>query len=194
MFPRNEYALTARLGCFAIIMILFCLGCGPKDQQAADKKEFSEALEASQFETENGIKEIYLWEKEIDDEDMQKLAALTELHSLAIPHAKNVTNASMEVFAKIPGLRNLDLAGASIDNEGLKPLRNYPTLTRLVLNETKVTDAGLAVVATISNLECLELYKCFITDEGCKHIGKMKNLVKISLDTTPVSDRGLPYL
>jgi len=190
MCPHNNRSLVSRSVSFAIVMmVMFCCGCGPKDHKTVDKKEFSDALQAVQ--TADDSKEIYLWEKEIDDEDIRQLAALTELHSLAIPHAKNVTNASMEVIAKIPGLLNLDLAGASIDNEGLKPLRNHPTLQRLVLNETRVTDEGLATVATIKNLNCLELYRCFITDEGCKHIGKMKNLVKISLDTTPVSDRGL---
>ena len=192
MCPYKDHSLACRLTYFTIVMmVVFCLGCGQKDQKTLDKKEFSDALQASQS---SDYKEIYLWEKEIDDEDIQKLATLTELHSFAIPHARNVTNASMEIIAKVPGLQNLDLAGASIDNEGLKPLRNHPTLTRLVLNETKVTDAGLAVVATIPNLDCLELYRCFITDEGCRHIGKMKNLVKISLDTTPVSDRGLIHL
>ena len=192
MGARNNHSPTIRLAfSAALMMVIFCFGCGPKDQKTVDKKEFSDALQTSQS---GDYKEINLWDKEIDDEDIQKLATLTELHSLAIPHAKNVTNASMEVIAKIPGLSNLDLAEASIDNDGLQPLRNHPTLTRLVLNETKVTDAGLATVATIQNLECLELYRCFITDDGCKHIGKMKNLVKISLDTTPVSDRGLVHL
>ena len=189
MSPRNNHSLISRLSYFAVaMMVVFFLGCGPKDQKTVDKKEFSDALQALQS---GDSKEIYLWEKQIDDEDIRQLAALTELHSLAIPHAKNVTNESMEVIAKVPGLRNLDLAGVSIDNEGLKPLRNHPTLQRLVLNESRVTDDGLETVATIPNLNTLELYRCFITDEGCRHIGRMRNLVKISLDSTPVSDRGL---
>jgi hypothetical protein len=189
MYLRNNHSLTSRATYFAVaMMVILCLGCGPSDQRAADRKEFSDAIRVSQT---GATKEIYLWEKQIDDEDIRQLAALTELHSLAIPHAKNVTNASMEVIARIPGLLNLDLAGASIDNEGLLPLRNHPTLTRLVLNESRVTDEGLVTVATIPNLNTLELYRCFITDEGCRHIGRMRNLVKISLDSTPVSDRGL---
>ena len=194
MCPRNNHSLTSLSFSFVVVlMVVFCLGCEPRDQnlRAVDKKDFFDALEASQT---GDYKEIYLWEKQIDDDDIRQLAALTELHSLAIPHAKNVTSASMGIIAMIPGLQNLDLAGTSIDNEGLIPLRNHPTLTRLVLNETRVSDEGLATVATIPNLNTLELYRCFITDEGCRHIGRMRNLVKISLDTTPVSDRGLVHL
>jgi len=193
MCPYDNHLSPTRPVYFAVTMVIviFVLGCG---RQTADQRELSNAIRAAKTESADGRKEIYLWEKQIDDEDLRQLASLTELHSLAIPHARNVTNASMEIIANIPGLQNLDLAGTGINNEGLEPLRNHPTLTRLVVNETRVTDAGLAIIATIPNLEVLELYRCRVTDEGLRHIGRMRNLVRISLDSTPVTDRGLVHL
>jgi len=201
----NENGLSVfEAGILVTVMVFLCSGCGKKDLESLgvppDKLEFADAVNALRVGEPDadlpfGPGRLEFIKKNIGDEDVLKLTVLQEgqLTHLGLAFTK-ITNRSMETIAKIPGLQNLDIAGAPINNEGLTHFADHPTLKRIVLNETAITDAGLEIVATMPNLECLEVYQCSITDYGLRHVSKMKNLTLISLDCTKITDKGLPFL
>ncbi|MEI8379061.1 MAG: G protein-coupled receptor LGR4 [Planctomycetota bacterium] len=132
----------------------------------------------------------------IDDEGLQQLCEhLVNLESISLAHAK-FTDAGAVHLAKLTRLKGLEIGsqnatpsclksisalpleylqiGDGLDKpEGIKLIKDIPTLRRLTLTNAKeLTDADLKVVAGITQLEHLELGRIDLPDE---RLDQLKN-------------------
>jgi len=105
-----------------------------------------------------------------------------------------VTDSSLAVLAKLPGILHLDLGGTSVSDAGLVYLKSLKGLTALHLEGTKVTDAGLVTVGGLHDLTYLNLYNTGITDAGLAHLTKLTNLHSLYVWQTKVTDDGVAKL
>ncbi len=88
----------------------------------------------------------------------------------------------------------VNYATKPIGDEALSPLKQFPELTKLSLNNTKVTDAGLKQLEGLDSLEKLYLVDTQITDSGLEPLKSLKGLKVLSLVGTPITDKGLDAL
>jgi hypothetical protein len=124
----------------------------------------------------------------ISDDDLAHLAGLTRLKHLYVPSGAQITNrglthlsgmrqleslglinariTTLEPIRGLTQLKQLQLEGAPITDEGLEPLHAFTSLQWLLLDETQVTDAGIAHFSTMSNLGQLDLARTRIGDAG----------------------------
>ena len=64
------------------------------------------------------------------------------------------------------GVREIDLGGTEISDEGLEYLKYFPRLEWLCLEETAISDNGLQHLAAITGLKKLELKGTSVTSHG----------------------------
>jgi Planctomycete cytochrome C len=89
---------------------------------------------------------------------------------------------------------NLRLAGASVTDATIAPLKDIKSLVEVNLATTKVTDAGLAPLEKLTYLQNLQLQLTGVTDAGLAHVEKLENLMVLNLYGTAVTDAGLEHL
>ena len=143
---------------------------------------------------------------------MKLALCLPLLASTLIPaptHAAEPTEAQKAAIAKIeaagasarPIAQNDDrlevdyhLAGSSISDEHLAPLKDLPNVVHLNLGNTGITDAGLKNIEGLATLTSLHLENTKITDGALAHLKGLAGLTYLNLYNTPVSDAGLAHL
>ena len=81
----------------------------------------------------------------------------------------------------------LNLASASVSDQGLSVIQELPNLSRLHLEKTAVTDDGLAHLTNLQHLEYLNLYNTGVTDNGLQHLKSLASLKKLYLWQTEVT-------
>ncbi len=81
-----------------------------------------------------------------------------------------------------------------VADAGLEPLKAFPKLKSVILNNTKVTDAGLDQLKPLAGLEKLYLVDTAITDAGLERLKGLTKLRVLSLVGTKVTDAGLDHL
>lgn len=97
--------------------------------------------------------ELVLWDWLINIEDID------------LSGAANITDASVEEIAKLPGITSLNLDGARITDRSLAALTTLKELTFLNVSHTSVSDHGLRALSELSQLEILEVSQTSIGDE-----------------------------
>ncbi|MGN6104206.1 MAG: hypothetical protein ACTHU0_03810, partial [Kofleriaceae bacterium] len=70
---------------------------------------------------------------ELGDRDLPAIAELTELTSLSLAFSRGITDEAIEVLARLPRLRRLDLAATAITPTGIERLAELPHLHTLGL-------------------------------------------------------------
>ena len=84
-------------------------------------------------------------------------------------------------LSRLPNLRDLDLAGAKVDDDVMPHIGKITGLERLKLSYTDVTDAGLTNIACLSKLQVLDLSGTDVADAGLTQIAAFTNL-RVSSD------------
>ncbi|WP_443938519.1 c-type cytochrome domain-containing protein [Pedobacter sp. MW01-1-1] len=92
-----------------------------------------------------------------------------------------VTNKVLQTIGKCTNLRRLSLNGASINDEGLKELKDLSNLKSISLVGTKVTANGLSSLAKLKQLQTLYLYKSGVNPKDYAAIKKV--LPHVTIDT-----------
>jgi hypothetical protein len=87
-----------------------------------------------------------------------------------------ITDAKLEQFRTLPGLRVLNLAGTAVTGAGLEQFKN---LQRLDLRGTAVTDAGLQVLEGLTELRELNLMNTRVTDAAVDRLRQALPLLKV---------------
>jgi hypothetical protein len=84
----------------------------------------------------------------------------------------------------------LQMANEDVDDQTLRYLRGMDRLRELDLNGAHVTDDGLLILAELPRLESLRLARTRITDEGFqKHLANKESLLKLDLTGVPVKGK-----
>lgn len=105
---------------------------------------------------------------------------------------EDVTNADIQMLARIKSYRWLSFYDSSVTDDGLKHLRNMRQLEWLGLDGSQVTNAGLRQLEGIRQLKNLTLNKLPITDDGVEAIvANFPNLERLHLGGTQITDEGV---
>lgn len=130
------------------------------------------------------------YRSDIGDEQLAKLAVLTQLHRISLG-GTGITDDGLRHLPKLSQLRHIGLNATSTGDTGLEALSTMPQLESLHVRGTKVTDDGLKYIGKLVNLKRLELGATAITDEGLKNLAPLKHIVAIWLDDTKITGGGL---
>jgi internalin A len=141
------------------------------------------------------------------------LAALKNLTQLRLDgHAHNLNGRGFDALTGLASLKELDLSGAGIDEEGIRHIAQLAGLEELDLSETGISGKGLAELARLKHLkslnlrfcramrsadlaplvelpalEDLSLADCRINDEAADTLKKLNKLRTLNVDRTGMS-------
>lgn len=88
----------------------------------------------------------------------------------------------------------LDLSDSPFHDASVELLARFPALRRVDLSGTAVTNQGLPHVARINGLQALLLDRVAIDGQGIKALADQRQLRELSLASTPISDPALAHL
>ncbi|MDB5385014.1 MAG: hypothetical protein JWM11_660, partial [Planctomycetaceae bacterium] len=148
------------------------------------------ALPAEEFD----LIAIDLWGKSTTSDDgLQNLEGLKRLNRYG-NNGGGFGAAGMAVLGSISSLRDMDLHGVAVTDEGLGHLANMPYLSSLILSGTKVSDRGMKSLSKIPRLVEVGLDSTPLTDAGIESLRTMKSLKRIGLRGTKVTQAGIEKL
>lgn len=105
------------------------------------------------------------------------------------------SSAALQYLPKFPNLKRLLLAGAQVDDPGMRFLAELPRLEHLYLwDALLVSDDGVDHLRFLKNLRYIHISDSQITDESLKLFGELSHLEGLSLQFNRFTDRGLEYL
>ncbi len=122
-----------------------------------------------------GLQDLRVYGNALTDDDLQHLAALTELTNLAIQAP--ITGSGLSHLAGLKKLKALSIH-ASIADDSLAHLRPLKELTFLFINGP-ITDAALDQIARLTQLEYLNLWSPNVSDAGMPRLAPLVHLHRL---------------
>ncbi len=185
----------------------------------ADLSEYRDANAAlSKIDDFRSLATLTLDGTKTDSQTFKTLAGFSALSKLTIDRS----SPSAEDFAQLKGLKNLKYLGlklATLTDEGIEVLSEFPVLEQIRCGQTRIGDAELTHLAKLKTLKAIDLTDCnrvtvegvrtlsncpnleflrvwgpSIGDDSLQVIGKMKSLRVLGLQDTKISDEGFKYL
>jgi hypothetical protein len=104
------------------------------------------------------------------------------------------SDAQMELLKGLTNLRQVELEGGRVTDEGMAHVAGLTQLQELRFDHTGITDAGLRHIAGLIRLRHLWIYdsdKSKITDAGLAHVARLTQLRELSLYGTQITDAGM---
>lgn len=136
-----------------------------------------------------GLRSLSLRDTRITDLTLaRKLGALRLLEKLDLARTR-ISNAGMDGLAKLTGLRELNVAYAEINDEGLAKLGLLARLERLNLDSTNVTDVGVALLTGFKQLRQLDMYHSLLTAQGLVKLRAASPALRVVWD----KESGMPH-
>lgn len=126
----------------------------------------------------------------LDRSQLLHLSALTDVAALDIAQA-SITDEGLSYLRPLRDLTFLDLSENPINDAGLASIEYCHGLTFLALQDTAITSAGLETLAEMTNLEILLLDGTQVDDDGLKHLHACDSLRVLSLFGTEVTARSI---
>ena len=115
--------------------------------------------------------------------------------SVSSPGTPLEASAIAAIAAAAAQIVDLNVAGAALDDAGLKAIGSLPSATHLRLARNRLTDAALAELAALPALEHLNLYgNAGITDGGIATLAASRTLRELFVWQTAVSPEGAARL
>ena len=106
-------------------------------------------------------------------------------------HYASIQDNDLELLVNFPKLRMLDLSNARISDKGMASVGRLSKLTLLWLTRTPIGDDGLAAIAGLRELRGLDLTLTAVTNGGLRHLTGMTNLDSLDLSCTRVTRGGI---
>lgn len=128
----------------------------------------------------------------IRDADLSSIEHLVSLHELNL-NDQLLTDAGVDILAKLPGLQRLNLAGNAIGDNSLVKLVAGGRLLEVDISRTAVSDAGVEMLIG-SSLQKLNLSGTMISDRALEFFALMPWLRSLGLAGTKVTDEGIARL
>jgi hypothetical protein len=120
---------------------------------------------------------------------VRAMATVANLNHVECRDNPTIDDDSLDLFAQLPHLTELDLTRTAVTDAGLKKLvAAAPYLSRLSLEGTAVTDAGLKHLAQAKRLRGLILTGTRVANEGVAQLADNERLEEIWLDRTAITD------
>jgi hypothetical protein len=151
-----------------------------------------------------GLRNLCVYNTNINDKDTAALANLTKLECLSFNHnalsdttlsqiqkltslrqlvAKRcgITGAGMKFLAKLNNLQEINLSSDHIGDAGVRAIPALPQLTMLNIDDCQITPACLPCLAKLPKLSRLSICWCQPTREALETVGKFQKLVKLEI-------------
>jgi Leucine Rich repeat len=134
----------------------------------------------------------------VRDADLAPLALLTDMESLNLDRshqrttygdAAKLTDATMTLIHPLVRLRELNLGGHAITDQGLANLSDLDRLQSLDLRQTNVTDAGLEHLKRLPRLKSVDLTGTKVTPKGVRDFEAQLPGVVVLADPPPSAAR-----
>ncbi|WP_077027118.1 hypothetical protein [Fuerstiella marisgermanici] len=139
------------------------------------------------------VREIYLRNPDVTDDDLQILDGLKGLQKLELSNA-GISDAGLVHLSNLPDLFILHLSDTKVGDAGLESLQSLHSLGILSLNDTPVTGKGMVHLQRLPALERLFLNQTGVDDDGLRAIGQIHSLKELTLNNSQVTDAGLQHL
>lgn len=105
-----------------------------------------------------------------------------------------LTDDSLPVFSKLPGLKRLVLDGNSIRGPGAAVLAECTQLDELSLGCAGISDLTAGPLSKLTQVKRLSLAGNGLGDDGLKHLAGLTNLESLDLRNTQVTAAGVATL
>lgn len=138
------------------------------------------------------LQELNLSNTLISDKTVTELKGLAKLTRLILNNTP-VQGTGMASLGAL-SLSTLELAGATVNSQGLREIAKLTSLHSLRLSSTDIDDKGLAHLASLTELEHLDLSATDIGDAGVIHLKPLVNLMDLRLSYTRITNKGLEDL
>lgn len=184
----------------------------------ADLLECSDPDAVSELENFPKLAKIILNGTKVTPETFDGLAKVSGLTYLDIERS-SPTAKSLKKLKGLKQLKFLQLFKATISEDAMKAVSEFPALEQIRCAQTRVGDAELAHLSNLKSLKAIDLSDCnrvtteglkslakcpklsflkvwgpSINDESLEVIGQMKSLRVLGLNDTAVTDEGMQFL
>jgi WD40 repeat protein/Leucine-rich repeat (LRR) protein len=129
----------------------------------------------------------------LNDADIAKLAALTQLEKLSLNGFTRITDKGLSSLRGLTNLKELDVEAPFATDAGLAHLQGLTKLEKLKLR-ARVTDAGLAQLGGLTALAELELSANYVKGPGLEKLKGLTSLKTLKLDNNNLTAEGLKHL
>lgn len=130
----------------------------------------------------------------VNDESIRSLAGLSDLAAVLLQQTE-LTDRGIEVLAKLPKLRELNLFGSQgVNDAALVVLTELPALEKLRLRGTGVTGDAAAALSRLIKVTELDLSETAFGNAGMPAVAAMPALTQLNLWLTRVDDQGMESL
>lgn len=127
---------------------------------------------------------------DLDDATLRSIGQCRPLRWLYVADTL-VTDRTLDVVSRLPGLERLDLSDTDVTEAGLQKLARCPTLHTLHLDGTRVSDDAVEALSRLPNLQHLSLSRTRVTDASLQALLKTKSLRTLWLTNSHVTTDGL---
>jgi hypothetical protein len=138
------------------------------------------------------IRELQLGES-IDESDLLGLPRLPQLEFLNFSNQIHITDDGLELLARLPNLKSLQIRWGSLSDQGLQRIAACRDLTELRLHDCELPNDGLAHFAD-TNLSVLVLNACTVGDEAIPHLARLGRLTYLYIYDTSITSDGAAKL
>jgi hypothetical protein len=121
------------------------------------------------------------WARRLVGDDMLNRAVAVDLRGVEQP------DTVAESLLLLPYLYHINAANTPLSDASLDVLRRMPGLTELDLQGTRVTDAGIANLASLTRLITISLARTAISDRSLLILAGLRRLRHLDLSGTPVT-------
>jgi len=130
----------------------------------------------------------------VTDSDMPLLARIPDLRQLDLALTR-ISDRGLRALKAAPSLEDVNLYFAEqITDEGASVVKTWPRLKHLNLRGTKITDSTLEFLGGVPSLEWLDIGWAQITDTGLDHLSALTNLKWLTMGGNKLTDTALQFL
>ncbi len=133
--------------------------------------------------TLNQLEHLRLRESPLSDVGLAKLASfdLKRLVVLNLPQAQP-TARGLKELGKLQNVRQLRIGGRQIDDEAVKVLAEWPSLSSLHLIQPSLTDAALETIASMKDLSSFYIDECPLSDAAWEKLLQARRDLHVHID------------
>jgi hypothetical protein len=159
---------------------------GPAHHPVLDVQFYDLESESTAFSSRQSIEC-----KKLPQDFLAKISVLSELESLCLRYI-DIADSDWQHISNFQRLRQLDVSGSNVSDNGLDCISMLPRLASLQLNNAKsITDWGMAKLSQSSTLISLHVEHTNITDQGLENLSPILQLMFLAAADSKVTPAGM---
>lgn len=132
----------------------------------------------------------------VTDRHLRQISELTQLRTLWLADAREITTDGLRHLGKLSDLRVLHVFRSGLTNESLHDVAQLPQLVHLRVTSQRFTDGGLRHLADMMQLEQLHVLSGHATfsDAGLADLARLVRLESLTIHGVDITDASLRHL